>query len=173
MSKSNNSCQAAYNQGLKARKKSPFNSGSLYKIREFHRRLESLPENLINIGRCFNGNKISCRDLMGCDKSDKAFYTKKMPRNIAYDFGYEVVSALPALRHDGLPQADLDRITLRVNFRIESMINAAEQSFNELKGNWAEEARHLAYGQGVMYEFSHEALMLVSWIVEEVELCKR
>ena len=103
-------CHEAYKKGLTDRKKYPFVASSLYKIREFHGRLESLPDNLINIGKCSVGNKNACNSLRGCVSYDKAFYTKKMPHNIAYNMGFKVVSALPALKYEDLTQHDIDGI---------------------------------------------------------------
>jgi hypothetical protein len=101
-------CHEAYKKGLTDRKKYPFVASSLYKIREFHGRLESLPANLINIGKCSVGNKDACNSLRGCDSYDKAFYAKRMPRNITYDLAFKLVSALPSLKYEGLAQHDLD-----------------------------------------------------------------
>jgi hypothetical protein len=166
-------CHEAYKKGITDRKKYPFVWSSLYKIREFHYRLERLPDNLINIGKCSIGNKMACHSLKGCVSNDKAFYTKKMPRNIAYDLGFKVVSALSALKHEGLTQQDVDRITAHVNVRIQAVLNTAELALQKLKRNWKQEARYLASGEGDMYQLSLEALALVDWVMAEVELCKQ
>ena len=111
-------CHEAYTKGLTDRKKYPFVASSLYKIREFHGRLESLPDNLINIGKCSVGNKNACNSLRGCDSHDIAIYAKRMPRNITYDLAFKLVSALPSLKYEGLAQHDLDRITAHVNSEV-------------------------------------------------------
>ena len=165
-------CHEAYKEGLTDRKKYPFVASSLYKIREFHGRLESLPDNLINIGKCSVGNKNACNSLRGCDSYDKAFYAKKMPRDIAYDLAFKLVSALPSLKYEGLAQHDLDRITAHVNSEVKSLIDLAEQASSELKGNWKQTARHLGFGEGGVYELSLEVLALLDWVMTEVELCK-
>ena len=96
-----------------------------------------------------------------------------MPRNIAYDLGFKVVSALSALKHEGLTQQDVDRITAHVNVRIQAVLNTAELALQKLKRNWKQEARYLASGEGDMYQLSLEALALVDWVMAEVELCKQ
>ena len=165
-------CHEAYSKGIKDRQKYPFVASSLYKIREFHGRLESLPDNLINIGKCSVGNKNACNSLKRCDSYDKAFYAKKMPRDIAYDLAFKLVSALPSLKYEGLAQHDLDRITAHVNSEVKSLIDLAEQASSEIKGNWKQAARHLGFGEGGVYELSLEVLALLDWVMTEVELCK-
>ena len=165
-------CHEAYKKGLTDRKKYPFVASSLYKIREFHGRLESLPDNLINIGKCSVGNKNACNSLKHCDSYDKAVYAKKMPHDIAYDLAFKLVSALPSLKYEGLAQHDLDRITAHVNSEVKSLIDLAEQASSELKGNWKQTARHLGFGEGGVYELSLEVLALLDWVMAEVELCK-
>jgi len=165
-------CHDAYKKGLTDRKKYPFAASSLYKIREFHGRLEPLPDNLINIGKCSVGNKNACNSLRGCVSYDKAFYTKRMPRIITYDLAFKLVSALPALKYEGLAQHDLDRITAHVTSEVESLIDLAEQASSELKTNWKQAARHLGFGEGGVYELSLEVLALLDWVMTEVELCK-
>ena len=146
-------CHEAYKKGLTDRKKYPFVASSHYKIREFHGRLESLPDNLINIGKCSVGNKNACNSL-------------------AYDLAFKLVSALPSLKYEGLAQHDLDRITAHVNSEVKSLIDLAEQASSELKGNWKQTARHLGFGAGGVYELSLKVLMLLDWVMTEVELCK-
>jgi len=165
-------CHEAYKKGLTDRKKYPFVASSLYKIREFHGRLESLPANLINIGKCSVGNKDACNSLRGCDSYDKAFYAKKMPRDIAYDLAFKLVSALPSLKYEGLAQHDLDRITAHVNSEVKSLIDLGEQASSELKTNWKQTARLLGFGKGGVYELPLEVLALLDWVMTEVELCK-
>ena len=165
-------CHEAYMKGLTDRKKYPFAASSLYKIREFHGRLESLPDNLINIGKCSVGNKNACNSLKHCDSYDKAVYAKKMPHDIAYDLAFKLVSALPSLKYEGLAQYDLDRITAHVNSEVKSLIDLAEEASSELKGNWKQTARHLGFGAGGVYELSLKVLMLLDWVMTEVELCK-
>ena len=165
-------CHDAYKKGLTDRKKYPFVASSLYKIREFHGRLEPLPDNLINIGKCSVGNKNACNSLRGCDSYDKAFYAKKMPRNIAYNMGFKVVSALPALKYEDLTQQDIDEITKNVNARVVELLDIAEQASQALKSNWKQTARHLASGEGAIYDLSLEVLALLDWVMTEVELCK-
>ena len=150
-------CHEAYKKGLTDRKKYPFVASSLYKIREFHGRLESLPDNLINIGKCSVGNKNACNSLKHCD---------------SYDMAFKLVSALPSLKYEGLAQHDLDRITAHVNSEVKSLIDLAEQASSELKGNWKQTARHLGFGAGGVYELSLKVLMLLDWVMTEVELCK-
>jgi len=166
-------CHEAYKKGLTDRKKYPFVASSLYKIREFHGRLEHFPDNLINIGKCSIGNKNACNSLRGCVSYDKAFYTKKMPHNIAYNMGFKVVSALPALKYEDLTQHDIDGITKNVNARVVELLDIAEQASQALKSNWKQTARHLASGEGAIYDLSLEALALGRWIMAEVELCKQ
>ena len=101
------SCQEAFKKGLADRKKYPFRDSSLYKIREFQRRLELFPDNLINIGKCSLGKKKACYSLRGCVSFDKAIYAKKMPYDIAYDLAFKVVSALPSF--SGIFSADASR----------------------------------------------------------------
>ena len=173
MSKSNNSCQAAYFKGIKHRKKYPFSGSSLYKIREFHARLEPLPDNFVNIGKCAAGNKNACNSLGGCVSSDKAFYAKRMPLFIAYDFAFKLVSALPALQHEDLTQHDIDEITKNVNARVVELLDIAEQASQALKSNWKQTARHLASGQGALHELTFEVLALLDWVMTEVKLCKQ
>jgi len=165
-------CHEAYSKGIKDRQKYPFVASSLYKIREFHGRLEPLPDNLINIGKCSVGNKNACNSLRGCDSYDKAIYAKRMPRNITYDLAFKLVSALPSLKYEGLAQHDLDRITAHVNSEVKSLVDLAEQASSELKGNWEQTARHLGFGEGGVYELSLEVLVLLDWVMTEVELCK-
>ena len=165
-------CHEAYKEGLTDRKKYPFVASSLYKIREFHGRLESFPDNLIKIGKCSIGDKNACNSLRGCDSYDKAAYAKKMPRDIAYDLSFKLISALPSLKHEGLAQHDLDRITAHVNSEVKSLIDLGEQASSELKTNWKQTARHLGFGEGGVYEFSLEVLALLDWVMTEVELCK-
>ena len=164
-------CHEAYMKGLTDRKKYPFVASSLYKIREFHGRLESLPDNLINIGKCSVGNKNACNSLRV--SYDKAFYAKRMPRIIAYNVGFKVVSALPALKYEDLTQQDIDEITKNVNARVVELLDIAEQASQALKSNWKQTARHLASGEGAIYDLSLEALALGRWIMAEVELCKQ
>ena len=166
-------CHDAYKKGLTDRKKYPFAASSLYKIREFHGRLEPLPDNLINIGKCSVGNKNACNSLIECDSYNKAVYAKKMPRDITRNLAFKLVSALPALKYEGLAQHDLDRITAHVTSEVESLIDLAEQASSELKTNWKQTARHLASGEGAIYDLSLEALALGRWIMAEVELCKQ
>ena len=165
-------CHDAYKKGLTDRKKYPFAASSLYKIREFHGRLEPLPDNLINIGKCSVGNKNACNHLKECDSYDKAVYAKKMPRDITRNLAFKLVSALPALKYEGLAQHDLDRITAHVNSEVESLIDLAELASSELKTNWKQTARHLGFGEGGLYELSLKVLMLLDWVMTEVELCK-
>ena len=165
-------CHDAYKKGLTDRKKYPFVASSLYKIREFHGRLESLPDNLINIGKCSVGNKNACNSLIECDSYDKAVYAKTIPRNITRNLAFRLVSALPSLKHEGLAQHDLDRITAHVNSEVKSLVDLAEQASSELKGNWEQTARHLGFGEGGVYELSLEVLVLLDWVMTEVELCK-
>ena len=172
MSKSNNSCQAAYSKGIKDRQKYPYSSSSLYKIREFKARLEPLPDNLVNIGKCHLGNKNTCHSLRGCVSYDKANYTNKMPRNIAYDLEFKLVSALPALKYEGLTQHDLNRITAHVISEVENLIDLGEQASSELATNWKQTARKLGFGEGGVYELSIKVLVLLDWVMTEVELCK-
>jgi hypothetical protein len=165
-------CHEAYSKGIKDRQKYPFVASSLYKIREFHGRLEPLPDNLINIGKCSVGNKNACNSLRGCDSYDKAFYAKRMPRIIAYDVGFKVVSALPALKYEDLTQQNIDEITKSVHAQIQELLDLAEQASSELKGNWKQTARNLASGEGPLFELTLEALALSGWVIEEVEACK-
>lgn len=165
-------CHEAYKKGLTDRKKYPFVASSLYKIREFHGRLESLPDNLINIGKCSVGNKNACNSLKRCDSYNIAIYAKRMPRNITYDLAFKLVSALPSLEHEGLAQNDIDGITAYVNSQIKRLIDLAEQASRELKSNWKQTARHLGFGEGSVYELSLEVLALLDWVMTEVELCK-
>jgi hypothetical protein len=165
-------CREAYAKGIKDRQKYPFVASSLYKIREFHGRLETLPDNLINIGKCSVGDKNACNSLRGCDSWDKAVYAKKTPRDIAYDLSFKLVSALPSLKHEGLAQHDLHRITAHVNSEVKSLIDLGEQASSELKTNWKQTARHLGSGEGGVYEFSLEVLALLDWVMMEAELCK-
>ena len=166
-------CYDEYNKGLKDRKKYPFTGSSLYKIREFRARLEPLAPNLVNIGKCSVGNKNACNSLKHCDSYDKAVYAKKMPHFIAYDFAFKLVSALPALQHEDLTQHDIDEITKNVNARVLELLDIAEQASQALKSNWKQTARHLASGEGAIYDLSLEALALGRWIMAEVELCKQ
>jgi hypothetical protein len=166
-------CHEAYMKGLTDRKKYPFVASSLYKIREFHGRLESLPDNLINIGKCSVGNKNACNSLIECDSYDKAVYAKTIPRNITRNLAFKVVSALPALKYEDLTQHDIDGITKNVNARVVELLDIAEQASQALKSNWKQTARHLASGEGAIYDLSLEALALVRWIMAEVELCKQ
>jgi hypothetical protein len=168
-----NPCHEAYMKGIKDREKYPFGVSSLYKIREFHGRLESLPANLINIGKCSVGNKNACNSLRGCTSHDKAGYTKRRLLSIAYNMGYEVVSALPALKYEDLTQQDIDGITENVNARVVELLDIAEQASQALKSNWKQTARHLASGEGAIYDLSLGALALGRWIMAEVELCKQ
>ena len=165
-------CHEAYKKGLTDRKKYPFVASSHYKIREFHGRLESLPDNLINIGKCSVGNKNACNSLKHCDSYDKAVYAKKMLRDITRNLAFKLVSALPALKYEGLAQHDLDRITAHVNSEVESLIDLAELTSSELKTNWKQTARLLGFGKGGVYELSLEVLVLLDWVMTEVELCK-
>ena len=165
-------CHEAYMKGLTDQKKYPFAASSLYKIREFHGRLEPLPDNLINIGKCSIGNKNACHSLRGCISYDKAFYAKRMPRIIAYDLGFKVVSALPSLKYEDLTQHDIDEITKNVNARVVELLDIAEQASQALKSNWKQTARHLATGEGAIYDLSLEVLALLDWVMAEVELCK-
>ena len=165
-------CHDAYKKGLTDRKKYPFVASSLYKIREFQRRLEPVPAHLINIGKCSVGNKNACNSLRGCVSSDKAVYAKSMPLFIAYDFAFKLVSALPALKYEDTAQHDLDRITAHVTAEVESLIDLAELASSELKTNWKQTARHLGFGEGGLYELSLKVLMLLDWVMTEVELCK-
>ena len=165
-------CHEAYTKGLTDRKKYPFTGSSLYKIREFQSRLEPLPHNLVNIGKCAAGNKNACHSLRGCVSSDKSFYTKRMPVFIAYDSAFKLVSALPALKYEGIAEHDLDRITAHVAGEVESLIDLAEQASSELNGNWKQTARHLGFGEGGVYELSLAVLALLDWVMTEVELCK-
>ena len=95
-----------------------------------------------------------------------------MPRNIAYDLAFKLVSALPSLKHEGLAQHDLDGITAYVNSQIKRLIDLAEQASRELKSNWKQTARDLRSGEGGVYELSLEVLALLDWVMTEVELCK-
>ena len=165
-------CHEAYTKGLTDRKKHPFVASSLHKIREFHGRLERLPDNLINIGKCSVGNKNACHSLRECDSYNKAVYTKRLPHNIVYDMGLKVVSALPALKHEGLTQQDIDEITKSVHAQIQELLDLAEQASSELKGNWKQTARNLASGEGPLFELTLLALALSGWVIEEVEACK-
>ena len=165
-------CHEAYKKGLTDRKKYPFVASSLYKIREFQRRLEPVPAHLINIGKCSVGNKNACNSLTECDSYNKAVYAKKMPRDITRNLAFKLVSALPALKYEGLAQHDLDRITAHVNSEVESLIDLAELASSELKTNWKQTARHLGFGEGGLYELSLKVLMLLDWVMTEVELCK-
>jgi len=121
-------CHEAYTQGITDRKKYPFVASSLYKIREFHGRLRSLPANLINIGKCSVGNKNACHSLRGCVSFDKAVYTKRMPGYIPYDLAFKVVSALPSLKYESLAQHDLDRIIAHVNSKVKRLIDLPEKA---------------------------------------------
>ena len=166
-------CHDAYMKGLTDRTKYPFSGSSLYKIKEFQSRLEPLPHNLVNIGKCAAGNKNACNSLRGCVSSDKAVYAKSMPLFIAYDFAFKLVSALPALKYEDTAQHDLDRITAHVTAEVESLIDLAEQASRELTTNWKQTAKNLASGQGALYELSLGVLALLDWVMTEVELCKQ
>ena len=167
------SCQEAFKKGLADRKKYPFRDSSLYKIREFQRRLELFPDNLINIGKCSLGKKKACYSLRGCVSFDKAVYTKKMPYDIAYDLAFKVVSALPSLKYVGLAQHDLDRITAYVNSKIQGLIDLAGQASVELQNNWKHSARCLAAGEGALVDLVFAALALLNCVLGEVEACKK
>jgi hypothetical protein len=165
-------CHNAYERGIANRKKYPFVASSLYKIKEFHHQLESHPSNLVNIGKCFLGDKNACHRLIGCVSFDKAIYAKKIPSHIAYNLGFKLVSALPLLKHEGLTKHDLYRISTHVNAEAKRLIDLAEHSSIELKTNWPLTARHLASGKGAIYELSLDVFELVDWVLTEVNLCK-
>ena len=52
------------------------------------------------------------------------------------------------------------------------MIDLGEQASSELATNWKQTARKLGFGEGGVYELSIKVLVLLDWVMTEVELCK-
>ena len=166
-------CHQAYAKGIADRLDHPFTASSLYKIREFKSRLILMPANLVNIGKCAGGDKNACGNLRGCVPHDKALWTKRLPRFIAYDLAFKLVSAVPSLKHEGLTAQNLEGINDHLNDKIQGLIELAEQAANELKRNWKCNASQLARGAGTAHELPLAAEALVYWVLVEVERCRR
>jgi hypothetical protein len=168
----NTPCQDAYINGLIVRKKHPFLSGSLYKIKEIRSRLGVYPDNLINIGKCSIGIKRARLAIKKCLPSEIKPYTKKMPRDIAYRLGVDVVGALANLKHDGFSRYHIDRITGEVTDRVESLVCLAERASDALEDNWEQSAIYLACDEGEVHQLIQDTLALLDWIIGGVPACK-
>ena len=164
--------QDAYINGLIDRKKHPFVSGSLYKIKELRSRLGRYPDNLINIGKSSIGIKRARLAIMWRLPSEIKPYTKKMPRNIANWLGSDVVGALASLKDDGFSQYHIDRITEEVIDRVESLVCLAERASDALDDNWERSAIYLACGEGEVHQLVQDTLALLDWIIGGVPVCK-
>ena len=164
--------QDAYINGLIDRKKHLFVSGSLYKIKELRRLLSRYPDNLINIGKSSIGIERARLAITGCLPFEIKPYIKKMPRDIAYDLGFNVVGALASLKDDGFSQYHIDIMTEEVIDRVESLVCLAERASDALDDNWERSAIYLACGEGEVHQLVQDTLELLDWIIGGVPVCK-
>jgi hypothetical protein len=88
----------------------PFIRISAYKIRDSHYDIEHELRVIVGL-EAYLSAKPSHRNpyaLVGCIPEDKAERLKKIPRAIAWGFGYNLIPAIEALHVEGIPQEEVD-----------------------------------------------------------------
>jgi hypothetical protein len=88
----------------------PFIRISAYKIRDSHYDIEHELRVVLGL-EAYLWAKPRRRNpyaLVGCTPEDKAERFKKIPRVIAWGFGYNLIPAIEALHVEGIPQQDVD-----------------------------------------------------------------
>ena len=89
----------------------PFDRISAYKVRESRGNIASTIGTLNEIISVVSkGETLSVPILLGgCTTEDKSIWLKDLPGNLAHELGYNLISALQALKVEGVPEPTIDR----------------------------------------------------------------
>ena len=162
-------CQDAYNNGIKQRKSIPFVSGSLYKIKEVQGQFSGYKQEVLNIGKCANGDRNAGYKLRHCTSEDKAYWVRHHAKQMCFDLGRDLAGTLYALKDDGVSQQKIDRLQIQVQGGVYRLIKMAEIARIDAKTNWPQLSKQLALGEGSMYDFIAKASDFVDAVVREIE----
>jgi hypothetical protein len=142
MTRTNNACQKAYNEGLEARRTYPLRLGG-YKLRESHYFPDRVRRTINNIAADARGKARGYgRPFGSCKSDDAATWLKSVPAMIARELTYNVLPAIEALAADGVPDSIVRECVSRANAEARTILSQCEVAEAVLKqGIKAENSR--------------------------------
>jgi hypothetical protein len=151
MSRTNNACQKAYNEGLEDRRAYPLRLGG-YKLRESHDFPVRVRNTINNIAADARAKASGYgRSFGSCTSDDAATWLKSVPALIARELTYNVLPAIEALAEDGVPEAIVRECVSRANAEARTILSQCEAAEAVLKqGIKAEYTRMKAGGSTLL-----------------------
>lgn len=123
------SCHSAFRSWMKMRRsKYPFDRVSAYKVRESRSNLEYEGRAAASVAQYLTTKPGYGRAgiLVSCTEVDKAVRLKRIPNNIAYELGYNLIPALAALTVEGVPEADISNFITSIMPKVDRLLNDCE-----------------------------------------------
>tara|TARA_B110000879_G_scaffold179768_1_gene235924 strand:+ start:2184 stop:2726 length:543 start_codon:yes stop_codon:yes gene_type:complete len=166
--------EQAFKAGLKMRTDQTRKCGpmpfSLYKLREYHRDLVDTKEALDEIGKYARTGPTpyALRRCMGYEKSK---WAKGMPDAEAYALGKNFIGVIYALTGDDVPRASVRRIECHVQSAIPTLLHDGHFAHHYLNSFWPTAGKRLGTGEGFADRFIQGCLVLIQWVLDEVEKC--
>jgi len=166
------SCSESYKNGERQRKDTPMDAGAFFKIRETYTRFLSAIETINNIGKSVSG-KSGQYLLGGCTSEDKTHWTRKMPAEICFDLGRDIVGTFYALGYDGVPPNKIKYLQNYAVKKIPILCELGDKAHHDVKNNWKQSSKLFALRQGPMFDFINEVDNFLSYVLSKIKLWTR
>jgi hypothetical protein len=113
-------CQEAFDSGVHSRLNHPLHLG-LYKLKESRGRIEDVAKEVCRIGD-FIRKRTHLRYLTHYSRPEVQIYLKRVPLEISYRMGYEIIPAFMALEFDGVDRHKALSIAKSIELRMPKLL---------------------------------------------------
>lgn len=165
MTKSN-TCHDAFEAGCNERAKHPLREGQ-YKLEEARREIDRWHKLVWTIAtRIRAGGKFGPNEHLGpCMAEERGAYLKSIPVRLAELLGYKVLPGSAALKGDGVPKAEVQRLLALSKADAERLIAECEAVRIRLKGGIDREYRAMRQGESALIGLLEAAKDMVDRLV--------
>lgn len=153
------SCQEAYLDGVNSRLKYPLRSGH-YKLVESQDRIERAGREVVRISEVVSKRR-DPRRLLHCTSQDKAIWLRRLPLDVAFRLGYEIVPSFRALKADGVASIHSESAAKYVESVADSYLGRWEKLRNSYLNKINNEYDSMRNGNSNALIVVHEALHIV------------
>ena len=168
MNSKRNTCQAHFNSGQK--KKLDIKKGDYgYKFKDLEYKFERFLDDVGNIASAKKARRPP-RNLSACTSSDTSTFLKKIPENIAFDFGYYVLPFTAAQASKCLSTTAATPLLGRVKHATTHLVHDCELARIQLKGGISREYDAMRCDNSYIAPLLIEALNIIRMILSEMLL---